>query len=150
MVCSVCTVDLYAVQRVNLGYHLWQSMSIFIFRSKLFFKTELNILEVKSIRLHIQSEHIESAVKFDLFSDHNILAVSSVKCEFAHRESVEKQGTRQLGKLFECRASPQAHLILSRMFNIKGYDIIRVGGAGLLCQIYKYVSVDIYVFHIIN
>ena len=76
-------------------------MSIFIFRSKLFFKTELNILEVKSIRLHIQSEHIESAVKFDLFPDHNILAVSSVKCEVAHRESVEKQGTRQLGKLFK-------------------------------------------------
>lgn len=66
-------------------------MSIFIFRSKLFFKTELNILEIKSIRFHIQSEHIESAVKFDLFPDHNILAVSSVKCEVAHRESVENR-----------------------------------------------------------
>ena len=85
-------------------------MSIFIFRSKLFFKTELNILEIKSIRFLIQSEHIESAVKFDLFPDHNILAVSSVKCEVAHRESVEKQGTRQLGKLFECRASTLSDL----------------------------------------
>ena len=27
MVCSVCTVDLYAVQRVNLGYHLCSLVS---------------------------------------------------------------------------------------------------------------------------